>query len=180
MDFLTGVDYQVFSFFNSWAGVSPAVDWVIIFFAHYVVYLVSAWVVGYFFLHRKELKARQAVVVSAAAVVLSRVFVTEIIRYIAYRDRPYLSHVVVQLIAKGSEPSFPSAHTSGLMALGVAVYFFNKKMGIVISVLTLCVGLSRIFAGVHYPGDILGGAVVGVASALVVYKVFLWKFARVE
>ena len=51
----------------------------------------------------------------------------------------------------------------------MAIYFYNKKWGIVFFVAAILMALARIVAGVHYPLDILGGAAVGILSAYAVF-----------
>jgi undecaprenyl-diphosphatase len=75
---------------------------------------------------------------------------------------------VNQVIEHSASGSFPSGHIAFLFALAIAVYFFNKKWGLVFFILSLLVGLARIFVGIHYPLDILGGIVIGIVSAIVV------------
>lgn len=74
---------------------------------------------------------------------------------------------VTQLINE-SGYSFPSGHAAFYFALSMAVYLYNKKLGVILFVVSLIMGIARIYAGVHWPSDILGGIVVGVITALVV------------
>jgi undecaprenyl-diphosphatase len=58
--------------------------------------------------------------------------------------------------------SFPSGHMTFFFALSMAIYMYNKKWGIWFMAASLIMGIARIIAGVHYPTDILGGAIIGI------------------
>ena len=74
---------------------------------------------------------------------------------------------VKQLIPE-SGYSFPSGHAAFYFALSMGVYLYNKKLGAAFFVVSVLMGIARIFAGVHWPADILGGALVGIVTALLV------------
>ncbi len=62
--------------------------------------------------------------------------------------------------------SFPSDHAVLFFALATGIYFVNRKVGLFLYVYTLfCIALPRIFLGMHYPSDILAGALLGMAFA---------------
>ena len=71
--------------------------------------------------------------------------------------------------------AFPSAHTAMAFAMAVTVWLHNKKTGTVFLALALLVGVARVWANVHWPIDILGGAVLGSAVALAVERIHLFK-----
>lgn len=66
--------------------------------------------------------------------------------------------------------SFPSGHTSAAFATATAIYAYYKKWGIVAYVFAFCMGISRLYLGVHFPSDVLMGGILGVVMA----KATLW------
>lgn len=61
---------------------------------------------------------------------------------------------------------FPSNHAANGMAVAATLYFFSyKRLALAAGVIALLVGFSRIYLGVHYPGDILGGYLTGILVA---------------
>ncbi len=87
------------------------------------------------------------------------------------RPRPFnVNPELVTLIHKPSSFSFPSGHTSVSFA-GALVLFkmLPKKAGIPAVILAAMIGFSRMYVGVHYPTDILGGIVVGVIASTAAY-----------
>ena len=62
--------------------------------------------------------------------------------------------------------SFPSGHTCASIGAALAMYpFLERKWGIPLVILAVLISLSRLYVGVHYPTDVLGGAVVGAFAA---------------
>ena len=80
------------------------------------------------------------------------------------------------LIPPVGDPSFPSGHTAVSFAAATAIYAIDKKWGIAAYVFAVVMGFSRLYLGVHFPLDVLGGAVVGTVAA----KLVLVAFARFD
>ena len=110
-------------------------------------------------------------IMALGAVVLSRLVLTEIIRWIWFRPRPFVSHAVNLLIAHDNEGSFPSGHVAFFFALAMAVYFYNRRAGQWLFAAAILISVARVFAGVHYPSDILAGALVGMLAGWLVWRV---------
>jgi undecaprenyl-diphosphatase len=66
--------------------------------------------------------------------------------------------------------AFPSGHTAAAFALAVTVLFYNRRLGIIFVFVAALVGVSRVWANVHWPIDIVGGAVLGTVVAIVLNK----------
>tara|TARA_A100001011_G_scaffold16392_1_gene17096 strand:+ start:4335 stop:4910 length:576 start_codon:yes stop_codon:yes gene_type:complete len=83
------------------------------------------------------------------------------------RIRP--SHEILDqinlLVNKGGKWSFPSNHAANTMALTVVISYFYEKYKPILILLTFLIGISRIYVGVHYPFDIIGGFAVGYIFA---------------
>jgi undecaprenyl-diphosphatase len=161
------MDYLLFTYINKFANKCAAIDAWGFFLADYIVYFLLAGAALIYFLVKKKEKLHYIFVIGSS-VILSRFVITELIRLIWHRSRPFVDYQVNQVIEHSASGSFPSGHIAFLFALAIAVYFFNKKWGLVFFILSLLVGLARIFVGIHYPLDILGGIVIGIVSAIVV------------
>src|SRR4030042_5053145 len=77
-----------------------------------------------------------------------------------------------------SDSAFPSAHSAAAFGLAVAIFLYDKKIGILYLLGALFVSLGRIFSNVHYPIDILGGAVLGAFIALISENIHFEKLLR--
>jgi membrane-associated phospholipid phosphatase len=87
------------------------------------------------------------------------------------RPRPFVAHPqdTILLVAPSSEPSFPSDHAVAAFAIAFAVAFIGRRMGAAFLAGATLIAVSRVIAGLHYPGDVLAGAAIGLASATVVF-----------
>jgi undecaprenyl-diphosphatase len=135
---------------------------------------VLAGVVGYLILIRKHGAAVLMVVA-----VLGGVVVSTLLKFVFDRPRPEISHA-----ARVFTASFPSAHAtmSAVTFLTVGALFTRvaaeRKVKVyfmaVALFLTIMVGLSRLYMGVHYPSDVLAGWCIGSAWAILCWAGALW------
>lgn len=110
-------------------------------------------------------KTRKAGMVSAVALLGSLLFNNMLIKNIVQRPRPYVTLEDLRIIIpRPSEYSFPSGHSSSSFAAAVSFYrLLPKKLGIPAIVLAGLIAFSRLYVGVHYPTDVLAGALMGIA-----------------
>ncbi|MCI3271997.1 phosphatase PAP2 family protein [Streptomyces cylindrosporus] len=89
------------------------------------------------------------------------------IRGFVERPRPFLDHQGLDVLISGkTDYSFVSDHATIAMALGVGLFVANRKFGIAGIGLALLEGFCRVYMGVHYPTDVVGGFALGTAVAL--------------
>jgi undecaprenyl-diphosphatase len=155
-------DYALFHLLNSVVGRTSFVDTLVIVFAEYVPVVLVVW--GALALARMSRGLRWPIDAFAAAI-FARFVVVGSLWQVIPRDRPFLTHDITHLFIV-NHPSFPSAHASFLFAFATMGFLYNRTLGVVLYVGAFLSCTARVVAGVHYPSDILAGAVVGAASAV--------------
>ncbi len=156
----------IFQKINNLAGQNIWLDRLGVFFTDYAGYIMLA-VLVLLFIFKSARLSRFMVLVALISAAVSRGIITAVIRFFYHSPRPFDVLAVRQLIPE-SGYSFPSGHAAFYFALSMGVYLYNKKLGIAFFAVSTLMGIARVFAGVHWPADILGGAVVGIVSAIAV------------
>jgi undecaprenyl-diphosphatase len=107
------------------------------------------------------------------AALLARFAVKGLILLFYTNPRPYAGDFsAIQLAATPGEDfqSFPSGHALFFFAAAMAIYRYDKKLGILFFAAASLISLARIFVGVHWPSDILAGALLGILTGWLTYK----------
>ena len=156
------LNQTIFSLINSIAGKYGFIDAVFVFFSVYAIYIL--YITPFFFRKTKP-------IISAGVAALAGYAVKLLINYIYPIARP----TGTLLIALPSSPSFPSGHSIVGFAIATIVYKHNKKLGVFSLILAGLISISRIFVGVHYPIDVLVGALIGVLCGIAVNYLFKKK-----
>ena len=114
---------------------------------------------------------RNACVAIAAIAVNSGI--TEAMKYSINRARPFNTYTDIVRKSSAGSPSFPSGHTSSAFATATSLSLMYPKWYVIVP--SICwagtVGYSRMHLGVHYPSDVLAGALVGAGSAWLTHYV---------
>lgn len=170
------MDFWLFQQINNLAGQYIWLDSFGIFFAEYFEFVLIFCL--FLFLYNPVKRYWQARMIFQAilAGVVSRLFFTEIIRFIIPRNRPFIENDVYQLLHYSASFAFPSGHAAFYFAISGVVYFYNKKTGIAFFIASFLICLARVFCGIHWPADIVAGFVVGVFSSYLIIK--LGRLAR--
>jgi len=150
---------------------------IIIFFAEYFIWvLTAAVVIGFLWAKRGDFKS--GVYYSLLALVsasLARLVIKPVFLLFVSRPRPFMTSgnapLIEEDILAACCNSFPSGHALFVFALATTVFMYNKKWGMVAYICALLVGIARVLAGVHFPTDILGGAVIGAITAWIIWHI---------
>lgn len=112
---------------------------------------------------------RRAGGIALLAMVLGMLCTNVVLKQLVLRPRPYVTmEGLIPLLTSADPNSFPSGHTCAAFAAGLAwagglPWRWARAVAVVQAV---CMGLSRLYVGVHYPSDVLAGAVIGSLCAL--------------
>ncbi len=95
----------------------------------------------------------------------------QIISHIWARTRPTDAHPQAHLwfVHPSHDPSFPSDHAAASFAIAVSVFLVSRRAGAVFLAAATAISVARVLVGLHYPGDIAAGALVGTGAALAVH-----------
>jgi undecaprenyl-diphosphatase len=161
------LDYTLFRWVNGLAGHVGWLDRAASRFADWSPFVVAALLVALWFSGRGEdrLHNRQAVLHAGAATVLA-LLVNLAISGVYFRDRPFLVHSAHLLVPGPGDSSFPSNHATAAFAIATAVLLYNRRFGIVLMALAALIAVDRVFVGIHYPGDVAAGALIGTGCAM--------------
>jgi undecaprenyl-diphosphatase len=164
------MDLSLFFQINQYAGKWAALDGLAIFFARYFEYFLLFFLL--LFLIKNFRKYWAMVLLALASAGVARFGVASLIRHFWHRNRPFIDSHVNLLFSYPNEASFPSGHATFYFALATVVFLRNKKAGILFYLAAFLICLGRIFVGIHWPSDILIGALVGIFSGWLIHEIF--------
>ncbi len=167
-----GIDKIIFEAIHSLVHKWWLLDWLGILIAEYLPYLLVLTAIFILIIERNWRGRVYLFALSGLSVILARGIITETIRFFYYRPRPFLALNFQSLIGNTDVAgSFPSGHATAYFALALAVFYINKKWGWRFLIAAILMGLARVFVGVHWPSDILVGAIIGLGSAFLIEKI---------
>jgi undecaprenyl-diphosphatase len=164
----------IFNSINGLAGHWPILDQAGIFFAEYFQYLLGLVLVFVVLFSTEKTRKAFMTFTAVLAALLARFAVKGLILIFYANPRPYAGDFSThQLVSTPGEDfqSFPSGHALFFFAAAAAIYCYDKKLGLAFFAAATVIGLARIFVGVHWPSDVLAGAVLGTITGLLAYRI---------
>lgn len=172
------MDVALFRLINDLAGKNSLFDTFGIFAASGLIFVLAAFALVPMLLRRSKGMAFAAQSFLAAGTGWA---ISELIGFFFFRPRPFVALAgVTKLIDRGSwERSFPSGHATVAFVFAMSLLLYAHKarssflraLSYVAVALAVLVALGRVFVGVHYPLDVLGGAVLGTLAAVAVFVI---------
>ncbi len=172
------INNTIFYFFNHFAGLNTYTDELIRLAANdLAIFTIAAAIIfllfhshttpsgplSFFARFRAHFKESTVVLFSAVSAWL----VVYILKIVFSAPRPFIAITDVYLIVQEiGNDSFPSGHATFFAALATALFFYHRRAGTMFAVAAVLIGVARITAGVHFPGDILAGWSLGILVAV--------------
>jgi undecaprenyl-diphosphatase len=173
---LLGWDERVFRLLND-AWLHPLLDRVMPWVSDARNYTIPFVLAAILILFVGRLRGLRFLALAAVSIVIADAIGNHVFKHAVLRTRPCIALEGVRLLAGCvNSPSFPSNHAVNASALATLATLSIPRLWLPAVVLVALVGYSRIYVGTHYPLDILGGSVLGLAVALVLSRIMtlLW------
>lgn len=137
----------------------------------YIEFAVPAGIMTAGLIKKDDKLVRDACVIISATVV--NLGITAALKYSINRDRPFITYTDITKKSGAGSPSFPSGHTSAAFATATSLSLAYPKWYVITPSYLWAgtVGYSRMHLGVHYPSDVLAGALIGSGCAWLTYTV---------
>lgn len=127
-------------------------------------------------------KTRKTGIMMGAALILGLIIGNGVLKNVFGRVRPYAlddaMRSIDQLLVKApSDASFPSGHTLASFEASVVLMIRDKRFGIPALIIAVCVALSRLYLYIHFPTDVIAGAILGTVNAVLAVLIvnMVWK-----
>lgn len=135
--------------------------------AIFILIVASLLIGGLFSRHVWRMRAG----VSALAAAGLGLLVTHFLSLLVDRPRPFVAHpdAIHTFASHAADAGFPSDHATAAFAIGTAIALRNRAWGAFVLVLAVMLCVGRVAIGVHYPSDVIGGALIGTLAALLLW-----------
>ena len=155
------MNMEIFRLINNLANKNTLLDNVMLIFSEYMIYIFAGIIALVFLLGviRKDEKVRW-VAINTALLTIINLILAYFIGGIYYVDRPFVHNKVNLLYPHAPDASFPSDHATVTMSIALGINKYDKVLGIVLTILSIIVGFSRVYVGHHSPADVVGTYII--------------------
>jgi len=161
-------DATLTALINGFAGQFPAVDAAMIGIAQWGVPVMVLAVALQWWSGADRRDTRHVLIAAGFAFFLG-LGLNQILLLMIDRPRPYIDGLTTLLVPPSVDPSFPSDHATAVFAIAIMFVLGRlQKRALLFLAGAFLVALSRVFVGIHYAGDVLGGALTGAMAAVIV------------
>jgi undecaprenyl-diphosphatase len=151
-------DLALFNWLNGFAGHTPWLDALMIVCAKYAPVVFALVLLGCWLRWRPDWQRAAALAGVAALLALG---IGQLVGMAFPRARPYAVTAATVLVPHAPDTSFPSDHAILALAVTVVLATASQRLALWLAGFSLLVLISRVYIGVHYPTDVLGGALLG-------------------
>jgi len=151
-------------------------DSIFIFGAKYLFLLVFL-IAGLYFLRQPRAVQKKMVIFSLVSLPLIYLLAT-LAGSLYYNPRPFVAGGFIPLIPHIPDNGFPSDHVLMVSAVAAIICFFSRKAGLALLFISILVGISRVYVGVHHPIDVIASMIISFAGASVGHKLLASMLRR--
>ena len=174
MNILIKIDHSLFHFIND-VIANPILNWLMPIVTNENNIAIPLVIFWFWLLLFKGKRGKITAVVLLLTVILTDVIAAQFIKPWIGRLRP--SHEMLDninlLVSRGGKYGFVSNHAANTMSAAAIIGYFYKKWKYVVITLSIIVGFSRVYVGVHYPFDVLGGWFFGYGIAWMILSIWV-------
>ncbi len=162
------LNINIFLHLNSVAGTNSLLDGAVKIIAQYLP-LVFILLVLYLWFKKGTGNKNLALLSGYSAI--TGLLINYLITLLYFHPRPFMMNLGKVLIQHPPDTSFPSDHTSFMLSIAVLLIYFKKAraMGLILTIAGFLGGFSRVYCGLHFPGDIAGSVCVALISSLIIF-----------
>lgn len=163
------LNFAMFHLINQYAGMNLFLDTTMVLIAKYMPLLVVA---GMLILWISRGRKTRDIVLYGFYAALIGLIINYLIGFVYYHPRPFVIPTGTLLFSYPPDSSFPSDHSTIIFSIALMLAYFKRTRipGFIFLVLGLIGGTARVFAGVHFPLDIVGSLLVSGISVFIVLK----------
>ncbi|OGY21833.1 MAG: hypothetical protein A2113_00700 [Candidatus Woykebacteria bacterium GWA1_44_8] len=177
---LISLDKDLFLFINGWVGKLPWCDNLIkLVVNEYFVPATLSLILLYLWFapSKNQTKQQEAILTAFFSIVVLAILIVLSNQFIV-RERPFAQLPTHLLFYRPTDPSFPSNAAAVGLSLATAIFLVTQRLGTTAILLAVFYAFSRVYAGVHFPSDVIAGAILGVLITLLVSRfTSLMKFS---
>ncbi|MBI5032282.1 MAG: phosphatase PAP2 family protein [Chloroflexi bacterium] len=167
-------DLWLFHMLNDFVGTIPVLDWIMRALVNdYAIptalSLAAVWLWFAGDSEEERTRNRRAVIFIALGILFSQALIKDMQQYY-FRPRPFATETVKLLFYRPSVSSFPSIPIAVAFTFAAGAWYGDKRVAKFLIVLGVLYALARVYAGVHYPSDVMGGAVIGAGIVYIIVR----------
>lgn len=153
------LDLSAFNLVHSFAGKMRVLDWFSVFLAEYAPYLIVAGGIAIILLNGSVRQKIERTLIGIFSFVISLGIFGKLFHFFMARPRPF-EELGFRPLFSDSGAAFPSRHAITLFVIALMVFSVNRKWGYWFFGFAILNGIARVYAGVHWPSDVIGGLVL--------------------
>lgn len=167
-------DVWLFHLLNNFVGTMPLIDWLTRAMVNdYAVPTAASLAAVWLWLagstDEEHQRNQRAVIFIALGILFSQAFIKDL-SYYYFRPRPFATETVKLLFYRPSVSSFPSIPIAVVFTFAAGAWTADQRVAKFLVVLGTLYALARVYAGVHYPSDVIGGAALGAGMVYIITR----------